>query len=72
MVQATGEPVPAGKLRRRRRLARPSEGVQQHHLLGVERPVHRQQRVVAAEKPRIGWSWYILSIAAFTAVPSAG
>ena len=53
VVQAAGGLVPAGELRRRGGLPRPGERVQQHHRLGVERPVQGQQRLVPAEEPRI-------------------
>ena len=53
VVQAAGGGVPAGELRRGGGLPGPGEGVQQHHLLGVERPVEGQQGLIPAEEPRI-------------------
>ena len=41
-VEAAGGDVPAGELRGRGGLPRPGQRVQQHHPVGVERPVQRQ------------------------------
>ena len=50
---AAGQRVPAGELQHGGRLPRPGPGVQQHHPVAVEGPVQRQQRLIAAEEPRI-------------------